>query len=64
QLMSAFNEQFRNRFGALSCRTLTGEDFSALDKNKDKDKWNQIHQACSEYVTGAVDILGDLLSRE
>lgn len=63
QLMSAFNEQFRNRFGALSCRTLTGEDFSALDKKLDKEKFKEIHEACTHFVVEAVEILDQLFAK-
>jgi len=63
QFMNTFNEQFRNRFGALSCRTLTGEDFTTLDKSLDKDKLDQIHEDCTQFVVGAVDILEDLFSK-
>jgi len=64
RLMAAYNREFNEQYGSINCRSLTGEDFSSLDKVKDEAKWGDIHQNCTQYVKGSVIILEDLLKKK
>jgi C_GCAxxG_C_C family probable redox protein len=64
RLMTAYNKIFNEQYGSINCRSLTGEDFSTLDKVKDGAKWDDIHQNCTQYVIGSVIILEDLLKKK
>jgi hypothetical protein len=56
-------EGFRERFGAVKCRELTGVDFNdpaSAERYKTEDMHNKV---CKPLVRGAVDLLAEVLGK-
>lgn len=61
ELTMRFQEIFKEHFDSILCRDLLGYDVAIPEENKYAKENKISKQVCPKYVTGAVEILNDLI---
>ncbi|MGQ9582956.1 MAG: C-GCAxxG-C-C family protein [Thermoplasmatota archaeon] len=59
-----FTSEFRRRFGSTICRELLGCDIGTTEGRIRAKKGRLFDRQCPQYVTGAMEILADIVERE